>query len=119
MKKNRTILIVLFITVLVACNSVSDKQSIKINVQKDTTLILEKTLQQGNIWGIDLEIHGNFVDTVVLIHTNGNNVSYKYQLIGGVDSIYRTDWYSDSCLIKFENVKKPIMDLEIEYEFFD
>lgn len=119
MENIRTILIVLFITILVACNSVSDKQRIVINVNTDTTLILKKTLHQGNVWGIDLKIHGNFVDTIVLIHTNGNNVSYKYQLIGSVDSIYRTDWYADSCLIKFENVKKPIMDLEIEYEFFD
>lgn len=97
----------------------SDRQELRTNIQSDTTLILKKNEKQGNIWGIDIKIVGDCKDTITLIHTNGDNVAYHHKLVGGIDNTYRTDWYSDSCLIRFENIKEPINDLQIDYEFFD
>lgn len=103
----------------ISCTMKSDKQELRTNIQSDTMLILKKAKKQGNVWGIDLKIVGYFKDTIALIHTNGDNVAYHYKLFGGIDTTYHTDWYSDSCLIRFENIKEPIKDLKINYEFFD
>lgn len=115
----RIIIVSIYFVSLISCNLTNDKQTLTTNISSDTTLILKKNMNQGNIWGIDLKIIGNLHDTITLIHTNGDNVAYRHKLIGGIDTIYHSDWYSDSCLIKFENVKEPIKDLQIDYEFFD
>ncbi len=116
MNKIFYLIIILF---FVSCQITDSKQKLKTDIKTDATLVLRKTDNQGNIWGIKLYIIGDFNDTITLIHTNGDNVAYRHKLIGRIDTIYRTDWYSDSCLIIFENIKKPIKDLYIEYEFFD
>lgn len=115
----RIIIVSIFLVSLISCKLTSDKQTLKTSFSTDTTLILTKNMNQGNVWGIDLKIIGNLNDTITLIHTNGDNIAYKYKLIGGIDTTYHTDWYSDSCMIKFENVKEPIKNLQIDYEFFD
>ncbi|NOU62331.1 hypothetical protein [Marinifilum caeruleilacunae] len=115
----RIIIASIFLLVFTSCNMTSDTQNLRADIQADTILILKKISKQGNIWGIDIKINGDFDDTITLIHTNGKNVAYHYKLIGGIDTTYHTDWYSDSCLVKFENIKEPIKDLQIEYEFFD
>ncbi len=115
----RIIIVSVFFLTFISCNMTNDRQKLRANIQADTTLVLKKTANQGNVWGIDLKIIGDFNDTITLIHTNGDNVAYLHKLIGGIDTTYHTDWYSDSCLIRFENIKEPIKDLQINYEFFD
>lgn len=115
----RIIIASIFLLAFISCNMTNDSQYLRTNIVSDTTLILKKTTKQGNIWGIDIKLNGDFNDTVTLIHTNGENVAYRHKLIGGIDTLYHTDWYSDSCLVKFENINEPIKDLRIDYEFFD
>ena len=105
--------------ILTSCTYQTNHQKLKLDITSDTMLKLKKKAKQGNVWGIDLKIKGNFTDTVKLIQSNGKNVIYKHQLIGEYHSKYRIDWYSDSCIISFENVNKPVKNIEIEYEFLD
>ncbi len=109
----------MFIMIFTSCKIDSDKQLLKVNIQSDTTLILKKVEGQGNVWGINMKIVGEFKDTVELIHTDGDNIVCWRKMIGGVDSIYHADWYSDSCVIRFKDIKEPIVELYIYYEFLD
>ena len=101
------------------CNHSANRQITEFDLIKDSSLVLRKTKNQSNIWGFNLQINGSFVDTIKLIMTNQENVVYSQKLIGITDSIYRGDWYSDSILIKFENVKNPIKNIKMQYVFFD
>lgn len=116
---NRIIIVVLLILTQFSCKNLSDRQTINIKLKNDTTLILKKKIEQGNIWGIDLKISGNYKDTITLIHPNGNSRSNSNILFGGVDSKYKADWYSDSCIIKFKKVKNATVDIQIDYKFLD
>lgn len=116
---DRLIRTLIFLLIFTSCKMNSYEQKLIIDIQSDTTLIIKKIEKQGDVWGLNLKIVGDFKDTVTLIHTNGDNIAYHHKLISGIDSIYQyhSDWYSDSCLIRFENIKKPIMNLRIDYEF--
>ena len=107
------------ICILISCQNSSDKQVLKFDLTKDTSLILRKNIDQKNIWGFNLQINGFFKDTVDLIITNQSNVNYYRKLISKTDTIYHGDWYADSIMIKFRNVKETIKDLKIRYEFYN
>jgi hypothetical protein len=119
MALRRFLIAVFLLTNLVSCKLACDKQKLKSDIYSDTTLILRKKTRQGNIWGIDINISGNIHDSVIVIQSNGKNVSYNRILFGLVDRTYHSDWYSDSCLIIFKKIQTPIKDLTIRYKFLD
>jgi hypothetical protein len=115
----RFLIAIFFFTNLVSCKLSNDTQTLKTNIYSDTTLILKKKQSQGSIWGIDIKISGNIHDSVIIIHPNGKNVASRYNLFVRVDTTFHSDWYSDSCLIKFKKIETPIKNLQIEYKFID
>lgn len=111
--------VIILFGVLILLLSCSNKQTFNANNVSDTTFVLKKKPTQGNVWNLHLIINGDFHDTISLIHPNGNNLRKEYILIGGVDTTYDSDWYSDSCLIKIGKLNKPIKNLQIDYQFYD
>jgi hypothetical protein len=114
----RFLIAIFLLTNIVSCKLTSDIQTLEAKIYSDTTLILKKNPNQGNIWGIDIKFSGDIQDSVVVTQVNGN-IAYIHNLHGRVDTTYHSDWYSDSCLITFKFIASPINNLQIEYEFLD
>ena len=112
----KVIIIFGFLIFLFSC---SNKQTFRASNVNDTTFVLKKESGQGHIWNLHLAVKGDFLDTISLIAPENNNRQHKYIVIGGADTTYDSDWYSDSCIIKIENLNKPIKNLQIDYQFFD
>ncbi len=112
----KVIIIFGFLIFLFSC---SNKQTFRANNVNDTTFVLKKKSGQGHIWNLHLAIKGDIHDTISLIAPGNTNPQNKYRLIGGTNTTYDSDWYSDSCIIKIENLNKPIKKLQIDYQFFD
>lgn len=111
--------LIIFLIILNSCNRLNFNDKLNVNIHSDTTLVLSKESNQDFIHAFKFTISGNIEEEITVIKTNGYNVAYKYELIGSVDTSFSGDWYSDTCLIKFENISKAIKDLEIEYVFYD
>jgi len=109
---------ILFLIILESCDINGYQQEIKVNIHSDTTLMLTKNNYQGNINGFKFRIRGEIKDKIIMIQTNGHNIEYNYELVGFVDTVFFGDWYANTCLLRFENINKPIKDLEIEYTFY-
>lgn len=113
------LLISFFLFALVACQMFNDSRRLTIDIESDTTLVLQKMDGQAAIWGMNLQITGYLEDTIALSLSNGENVFDDYKLAGKIDTIFHSDWYNDTCFVRFEHVKRPVKDLRIDYEFFD
>ena len=117
-KMKQIITTIFFLTIFSSCDIIGYQQKINVNIHSDTTLVLTKKINQEFISGFEFRISGEIEEKIIVTQTNGHNVAYKYELVGLVDSTFFGDWYADTCLIKFENINKPIKNIEIGYTFY-
>ena len=111
--KLTSISILLLVFLFLSC---SDKQSVKFDLNNDTCIVLRKGFDQSSIWHLNIQKLGETDDSTEVIISNFKNVAYRKKM---TDSIYNGDWYADSVLIKFVNVRKSSQSIELIYLFAD
>jgi len=91
---------------------------LNINVQSDTIITLSNFDNKGNVFKLDFKVKGVLKERIIMTQIIENSFDYKHELIGEIDSVFGGDWYSNTCRLKFENIKTPI-SLRIDYSFYE
>jgi hypothetical protein len=97
-------------------NNVS--QTVQIDLSSSTSLSLKKKSEQGNIFGIEVEIAGTSKNNIGISLSNGQHAIHQVRLKKGeIDFVYKNDWYTDSLFLNFEIDSNENGTLEIAYRF--
>lgn len=85
----------------------------------ETNLItLIKHTDQQDIFGIEIEVNGNSSGIFDMMVFNETGLVHTIALKGEeVDYIYKNDWYSDTCFLKFIERDNANGELSVEYRF--
>lgn len=93
-------------------------QNIQINLTEDQNLELIKYPNQKSIYGIEIEITGNSDSNLELAIANPEStISNAIIKKGYIDFVYKSDWYSDTCLLNIHSLEKNNGKLKVEYRF--
>ncbi len=112
-------LVLIGIALHVSCTIRDHKQSARYAITADTSIIMVKNDNQEYIWGLDLQILGEFLDSAEFKICYGQTVYYTVPLLGKVDTLYHTDWYSDSCWLVIKKGRNSKLELTLNYKFLD
>ena len=115
----RKLIFVFIIFIVFSCNNMTIEQSMTVNIENDTTIVLTKKDWQGIVNGLEIILLTNYNDTIEFYQSNGVNVNYQYFMFEQSEKTIKGDWYADTCFLSFKNVKEPIDNLKINYQFFD
>jgi len=75
-------------------------QTKTINLKSNTELAFGKYDNQGDVFGIEIEVSGNSASNFDLIISNGEQDMHAATIKGeDIEYIYKNDWYVDSCFL--------------------
>lgn len=75
-------------------------QTETIDLKKETNFTFGKYLDQGKIYGIEIEVSGNSNSNFDLIISNGIQDVHAASIKGkDIQFIYKNDWNTDSCFL--------------------
>ena len=97
-------------------------QAIQMNLYESTTLELNKTRNQKNIFSVQIDIKCTSPSNLIIELTDSLNNPQHFLRIkkGEIDNIFKFDWYSSQCNLSISciNKKDKLPGLvDIEYRF--
>lgn len=97
----------------------NNSKTAEITLNKGKQLLLTKDEKQKNIYAIEIDFKGQlmFNTTIFLCDSVGIPNQQIRLKKGDIDYFYAGDWYSPSCMLKFESTALPKGKLKIDYRF--
>tara|TARA_B110000879_G_scaffold181940_1_gene239600 strand:+ start:238 stop:720 length:483 start_codon:yes stop_codon:yes gene_type:complete len=75
-------------------------QTETIDLKKETNFTFLKHLDQGKVYGIEIEVSGNVKSNFDLIISNGDKEVHAASLKGkNIQFLYKNNWSTDSCFL--------------------
>ena len=97
----------------------NEKQTTHINLAHQEKIILKKSSQQDHIYSIEFEIIGTLDSEISILVCDSLEIPFQEIKLkqGEIDYIYKSDWYSNQCILHFKSKNKSVNQLTIEYRF--
>lgn len=93
-------------------------QTKTVEMKSTTYFEFAKHKEQGNVYGIEIEVNGDTRSNFNLMISDGKKDIHAASVKGkNIDFIYVNDWYSDSCFIRLEAHGKPGGKVKIDCRF--
>ena len=94
------------------------EQEMDLVLNGDMEILLQKTSDQHNIHGIEIEFTGPLDGIIDVIVANPLEDLHSVGLKGDeLDYIYKNDWYSDSCYLKITTRDDAKGEIHLVYRF--
>lgn len=97
----------------------NSSQTVEIDLNQNSPLVLVKKQNQGNVYSLEIEIEGNSSEIINLeLGESQQKIRYDARIKNGeIDFVYTTDWYSDTCFLNVQPSRKNNGKLSISYRF--
>ena len=96
-------------------NNVSQERKVLLNEEQE--LVLLKRQEQSSIFGLEIEISPNKKGNYAVHITDMKDQNFDVLVKENKELVYKTEWYSDSCIMKFVPEKSAKDSVEITYRF--
>ena len=115
-----TALILFGLFVVVFPDPINSERYLEIDdISMPHRIILKPNKNQGGIHSLSLELNGKSDGKIKIIKAHSNT---SFDIVDTVQNKielnYSGDWYTDSCLLFFENINAKKGAIEIKYRFY-